>query len=296
MLARLIRRVSGRKHTRLRRLPKKAHSCLGPYSLQQVSLNRQNHRLMNAFHDKTEPQCNKRKILTTAQYENSRGLDMKLLRLWIEGLDEMLGGGLPEKSVVLMTGEPGSGYDILAQQILYQHALHNEKASYFTTSRSTDAIKEDLGTFGWNVTPFEEQGNWIFHDASTTKTIQTLPQEIPQAVSNGHWTLIDSLSYLILTQGYLSVIKTLEIVVESARKHGGLHFLLLTQKMHGTETETTMQHLADGVIEFTAQETTGGIDRRIRIKKMRKAVCEPRLIPFNITERGITIETAVRIA
>jgi len=34
----------------------------------------------------------------------------------------------------------------------------------------------------------------------------------------------------------------------------------------------------------------------MRMKKMRRAVYEPRLIPFNITEHGITIETAVRIA
>jgi len=86
-----------------------------------------------------------------------------------------------------------------------------------------------------------------------------------------------------------------EVLLENSRKHGGIHFLLLTQKMHDTETETTMQHLADGVMEFTANETAGGIDRRIRLKKMRRAVYEPRLIPFNITERGITIETAVRI-
>ena len=75
-----------------------------------------------------------------------------------------------------------------------------------------------------------------------------------------------------------------------------VHLLLLTQKMHDAETETTMAHLVDGVIEFSAQEMAGGIDRRIRMKKMRRAVYEPRLIPFNITERGITIETAVRIA
>jgi len=220
---------------------------------------------------------------------------MKLVRLWIEGLDEILGGGLPEKSVVVMTGEPGSGYDILAQQIMYQHALHNEKVSYFTTSRSTDAIREDLSTFGWKTTPLEQQGNWAFHQISIETAIPVLNQEIPQAVSKGHWTLIDSLSYLILTQKYLSVVKTVELLVESARQHGGVHFVLLTQGMHDTETETTMQHLADGVIEFTAQETVGGIDRRMRIKKMRTAVCEPRLIPFNITDYGITIETAVRI-
>jgi len=208
----------------------------------------------------------------------------------------MLGGGLPDKSVVLMTGEPGSGYDILAQQIMYQHALHNEKVAYFSTSRSPDTLREDLATFGWNPNPLEEQGKWIFHQVSTADAIQVLTEKIPQTISEGCWVLIDSLSYLILTQKYGSVVKTVELLLEGARKHGGIHFLLLTQKMHDSETETTMQHLVDGVMEFSAQESAGGIDRRIRIKKMRRAVYEPRLIPFNITERGITIETAVRIA
>jgi len=221
---------------------------------------------------------------------------MALLRLWIDGLDEMLGGGLPDKSVVLMTGEPGSGYDILAQQIMYQRALHNEKVAYFSTSRSPDTLKEDLATYGWNIAPLEEQGKWIFHQVSVANAIQVLTEKIPQTVAEGRWMIIDSLSYLILTQKYYPVVQAVELLLDNARKHGGVHFLLLTQRMHDAETETTMQHLADGVMEFSAQETTGGIDRRIRIKKMRRAVYEPKLIPFNITEHGITIETAVRIA
>ena len=207
----------------------------------------------------------------------------------------MLGGGLPDKSVVVMTGEPGSGYDILAQQMMYQHALRNEKVAYFSTSRSPDTIKEDFSTFGWETSPLQEKGNWVCYQTSVADAIQTLTENIPKAISEGRWILLDSLSYLILTQKYYSVVKTVELLLENARKHGGIHFLLLTQKMHDTETETTMQHLADGVMEFTANETAGGIDRRIRLKKMRRAVYEPRLIPFNITERGITIETAVRI-
>jgi flagellar protein FlaH len=220
---------------------------------------------------------------------------VKLLRLWIEGLDEMLGGGLPDKSVVVMTGEPGSGYDILAQQIMYQHAVHDEKVAYFSTSRPPETLRDDMVTFGWDLAPLEEKGNWICQKTSIADAVSLLSEKIPNAVIQGRWVLIDSLSYLILTQKYSSVVQTVELLLDCARKDGGIHFLLLTQKMHDAETETTMQHLADGVIEFTAQETAAGIDRRIRIKKMRRAVYEPRLIPFNITERGITIETAVRI-
>jgi len=208
----------------------------------------------------------------------------------------MLGGGLPEKSVVLMTGEPGSGYDILAQQILYQNALHEGKAAYFSTTRTPEALKEDFETFGWNVAPLQEKDNWMFFNVYVSDVIEVLMEKIPKVVAEGRWVIIDSLSYLILTQKYRSVINVVELLINSAKEHGGIHFLLLTQKMHDIETETTIQHLADGVMEFSAQETAGGIDRRLRMKKMRKAVYEPRLIPFNITERGITIETAVRIA
>jgi len=221
---------------------------------------------------------------------------MKLLKTWIEGLDEILGGGLPEKSVVVMTGEPGSGYDILAQQILYQNTVQGGKVAYFSTTRSPEALREDFETFSWNVAPLQEKGNWMFFNVNVPDVLQVLMEKIPRAVAEGRWVLIDSLSYLILTQKYRSVITMVELLLNSAREHGGVHFLLLTQKMHDTETETTMQHLADGIIEFSAQEMAGGIDRRMRMKKMRRAVYEPRLIPFNITERGITIETAVRIA
>jgi len=62
---------------------------------------------------------------------------MKLVKTQIMQLDEILGGGLPDKSVILMLGEPGSGNDTLAQQIMYQHALKERKVTYFTTLKSS---------------------------------------------------------------------------------------------------------------------------------------------------------------
>jgi len=221
---------------------------------------------------------------------------MKLIKTWIEGLDEVLGGGLPDKSVVLMMGDPGSGYDILAQQFLHQHALKEDKVAYFTTLRSTDILREDLEAFGWDVSSLEKDDRWVFIDLHSARALQILHEEIPLRVKKASWTLIDSLSYLLLTQKRNLVLKVVELLLESARKHGGVHFLLLVKGMQSPRTEITLQYLVDGVIESTAQEVAGGIDRRIQIKKMRKTVYTPRLIPFNITERGIVIETAVRIA
>jgi len=212
---------------------------------------------------------------------------MKPVKTWIEGLDDILEGGLPDKSVILFVGEPGSGHVLLAQQIMYYHAVKEGKVAYFTTNRSPDALREDFKTFGWDIPQSEETDRWVF--ANDLK-------EIPLRIEQNCWTMIDSLSYLLLTQKFKSVLDVIESLLESAQKYGGIHLLLLTHGMHDTQTETTMQHLTDGALEFLVQDVGGTVDRRIRIKKMAKAVYAQRLIPFHISEHGIVVETAVRIA
>jgi len=221
---------------------------------------------------------------------------MKLKKTWIEDLDEVLGGGLPDKSVILVEGEPGSGHDLLAQQILYQCALKGENVAYFTTSVIPEILREDLETFGWNIQSLEKTGHWKFIHDHSAKVLQTIRNEITSRVGKTEWMIVDSLSYLLLTQEYKSVLELVELLLDETHKHGGIHFLLLTRGMHDSQTEISLQHLADGVMEIMTQEIAGGMDRRIRMKKMRKVVYCQRLIPFNITERGIVIETAVRIA
>jgi len=212
---------------------------------------------------------------------------MKRVKTWIEGLDDVLEGGLPDKSVILSAGEPGSGHDLLAQQIMYYHAVKEGKVAYFTTNRSPDTLREDFKAFGWEVPPLEETGRWVF--ANDFK-------EMPLRIEQKCWTIVDSLSYLLLTQKLKSILDIIELLLENAQRHSGIHLLLLTHGMHDNQTETIIQHLADGTMEFLIQEVGGTVDRRIRIKKMTRAVCQQRLIPFHISGHGIVIETAVRIA
>jgi KaiC/GvpD/RAD55 family RecA-like ATPase len=212
---------------------------------------------------------------------------MKLVKTWVEGFDDVLEGGLPDKSVILFAGEPGSGHDLLAKQIMYYHAVKEGKVAYFTTNRSSDALREDFRTFGWEIPPLEKSDRWVF--ANDLK-------EIPSKIERNCWIIVDSLSYLLLTPKLKSVLDLVDSVLENAEKHGGIHLLLLTHGMHDAQTETTIQHLTDGTMEFLAQDVGGTVDRRIRIKKMAKAVYAQRLIPFHISEHGIVVETAVRIA
>ena len=50
----------------------------------------------------------------------------------VPGLDQVLGGGLPEFSFNVIGGAPGSGKTTLAQQIVFALASGGRRALYFT--------------------------------------------------------------------------------------------------------------------------------------------------------------------
>ena len=50
----------------------------------------------------------------------------------VPGLDEILGGGLPEFSFNIIAGAPGGGKTTLAHQIIFANATPERPAVYFT--------------------------------------------------------------------------------------------------------------------------------------------------------------------
>src|SRR6185503_10826688 len=50
----------------------------------------------------------------------------------VRGLDEILGGGLPEFSFNIITGSPGCGKTTMAHQIVFANATPQKPALYFT--------------------------------------------------------------------------------------------------------------------------------------------------------------------
>src|SRR6187401_3567776 len=57
---------------------------------------------------------------------------IKKLPTGVRGLDEIMGGGLPEFSFNIITGGPGCGKTTLAHQILFANATRKKPALYFT--------------------------------------------------------------------------------------------------------------------------------------------------------------------
>lgn len=215
---------------------------------------------------------------------------MNLIKTGIAGLDWFLQGGLPPR-VILLSGIPGSGNEIFARQIAYTRAKQN-KLTYFTVNTTSDYVKEDMIANGWDITQLEKNGNWKFLNI---KKDESLVDAAIDEMKQHRTIIIDALSELLLTHKIEEAISLLTAMSRKNKDREEYHLLLLTEGMQNQQTETTMQHFAEGVIVFNTTWTANSTVRHILIKKMRGTTVPIRRLQYNIEKKGFVIETATRI-
>src|SRR5262245_25454620 len=77
--------------------------------------------------------------------------DESLAATGIEGLDDVLGGGLRPHRLYLVEGIPGSGKTTLALQFLREDVRRKESVLYFTLSETREELQEVAKSHGWTL-------------------------------------------------------------------------------------------------------------------------------------------------
>ena len=206
------------------------------------------------------------------------------LPTFIEGLDEVLGGGIPRGSAVLVCGTPGTMKTSLTFSILYNNVKRNgAKALYISLEEGHEHLKgamDDLGLAG-----IEDMEMYILDvskirlehkDEETAKNwLEILRTYIDQRVKVNKFDLvaIDSLSALYSLShmenprrelfhffGFLKSLPATTFLV-SEIPHGADHFGVYDEDF-----------LADGILLLKHFEAgISDVQLRIRCVKMRRA-------------------------
>ena len=69
----------------------------------------------------------------------------------IQGLDDVLSGGLTPNRLYLLEGVPGSGKTTLAVQFLMEGVRCGEPVLYVTLSESEDELRGVAASHGWSL-------------------------------------------------------------------------------------------------------------------------------------------------
>src|SRR5665213_934306 len=70
----------------------------------------------------------------------------------VDGLDDILGGGLPSNRIYLLQGDPGVGKTTLALRFLLEGASKGESSLYITLSETMDELRAVGDSHGWDLT------------------------------------------------------------------------------------------------------------------------------------------------
>jgi KaiC/GvpD/RAD55 family RecA-like ATPase len=245
--------------------------------------------------------------------------DNPLVTTGIMGLDMQLGGGIPPGTTLLLIAESGAGAEVFTKQFLYGGLESGESAFYFSSDRSIVEVKADMKQFGWDIGKYEETQKVEFIDAYTPRFVNILPPELRNkitakeflkagfdpfnqlktTVSQNHESkyrgVIDSISYFLRAYDLNSVIEAIELMSSIGKLTGGIHLIVIGAGLHDDITLNTVKYLTDGIIEFYVKERGSQIERGLVVRKMRGLIVPNKSISFDITHRGIELETTTRV-
>jgi circadian clock protein KaiC len=223
---------------------------------------------------------------------------IRRLSTGVPGLDQILGGGLPEFSFNVLAGAPGAGKTTLAQQIMFALAGPDRPALYLTV----------VGEPPLKMLRYQQQ--FTFFDAArVNESVRYV--NLSQDVVSG--TLEKLLGRIVqeveATSPGVVIVDSFRTVAQAAERaqNGGLnlqHFVqqlavqltgweattFLVGEYQPSETEPNpVFTVADGVLWLIQSLDRNSMVRKIQVMKMRGQAPIPGLHTFRITGDGVQV-------
>ncbi|RPI49898.1 MAG: AAA family ATPase, partial [Acidobacteria bacterium] len=216
----------------------------------------------------------------------------------VPGLDEVLGGGLPEFSFNLIAGAPGAGKTTLAQQIMFALASQDRPAIYFTV----------VGEPPLKMLRYQQQFTF-FDVALVNKSIRFV--NLREEVADG--TLEDLLGRIVreveVTSPGVVIVDSFRTMARAAARAQNSEFDLqhfvqqLAVRLTSWEATTFLvgeylpsetEHnpiftVADGLFWLFQSVDRNSVVRKLQIMKMRGQAPIPGLHTFRITDDGLQV-------
>ena len=213
----------------------------------------------------------------------------------VPGLDEILGGGLPEYSFNIVAGAPGGGKTTLAHQVVFANATVERPGLYFTV----------LGEPAIKMLRYQQQ--FSFFDAKKLGTAVRFVNLSQVALEHDLGTVLAEIVKEVeaVNPGFV-VVDSFRTVVRKAAGGAGeadlqafvqrlaLHLtswqattFLIGEYTEGEVRDNPVFTVADGLFWLHQQVERNSIVRKLQVMKLRGQASVPGLHTFRITSDGL---------
>jgi len=225
---------------------------------------------------------------------------MDRVKTGINGLDEMLGGGLLRETANLVEGAPGTGKTTLGMQFIYNGITkYNEPGLIITFEEFPQQYYHDAAAFGWDFLELEKKG--LLKVVMTSPEVSLLDVESVGGMIEGHVNkigarrvVVDSMSHFArLTQDPIKL-RNLEFGFINALKREGLTSVLTRESavLLGESAEDSgIGFVVDSYLILRYVEIESAIRRALLVLKMRGSDHAKDIRQYDILGNGFEVQS-----
>ncbi len=233
-------------------------------------------------------------------------------------IDQLLPDGFPSSSVVLVMGDPATGKGTLLLQMVVEGLRHHKNIVYAAMDDFPDNVRESMRTMNIEPSEFEAEGrrrSLVFIDcysilvggkskeqySEDPQRLSDLSIVISKALAETNdpsrtLLVIDSLTTLIQRTGVRPSFEFLHTLVAKVRSCKASCVSSLSRKAFHPAIIAAIQDKVDGVIEMKAEETKDGLERFIRVPKMKGTRHSTMWVSYNAdTGLGLILPSPAKV-
>jgi len=215
----------------------------------------------------------------------------------IPRFDELIGGGFPLDSMILLVGYPGAGKTTFSGQFAYSSAVkYGARSVYVSFAETKETFFRNMLRFGWDFERLEKERRVAVLDLAVTREagLQTNLNAIIESMTSLDATklVVDSFSAISKALNEPIDIRVMVHLLYKFLKKAHCASILVLDQPWGSTTIRggTAEFLADGIIHLeTYFDENDRFRRQLRILKMRGTNHTKVPHEYDITDSGFVI-------
>jgi len=234
--------------------------------------------------------------------------NIERIKTGVPGFDELIAGGLEKNSIILIAGGTGTGKTNFSTKFLHYGAMNGEKGLYISFEEDPEQIKKHSKFLGMDFEELEKKNMVKFIKVD----IYQVARVVEAALLKAKGKLMIKLTEMptILPKGFKPeriVIDSLSALASAFKRENYRYFIFnffsqlkktgaVTLAISETTTEPTEysrtgieEFLADGVIVLYNIKHGDSRTRALEVLKLRGTKHEEKIVPFQITDKGIVV-------